>query len=881
MADDSVQVKFGADIGDLRARLELARAEFAKFSAEARNLATQMVAAGAATDRSLRSALTSASADAAKAKADIAALTSEVESGSAGFSKFGAEARHVVAIFDEFSRGARGQMIGSIIALTRDSGLLEKALSALKGPMGIVIGLAATLAGGFYLLAQRAAEAARQIREVSAAAAMQGRDVEAAVASVQRWTETMAQSGMLSHSGAQTVADAIAKIPNIADATREKIAGIGEALTVEMGGDAKKAAAEIDRAFGSISGLAHFADQNNMMTASAVEAMAKEKGAVAAYDAVINAAQGRLSGYAAAAKKAQEDAATLGTGMAMAGGAAIPITPKMMFPLQFPQGTMGPTPEQRQLLSDIHSGSREYEEMNGLVRQQQEILGSIRSGEAERLGQLDRAKAALMEIEERMDALRKKGEARPNERDDESKAYDFDRHVHIPKPPSTAGADRAAREDYQAFVVEERDKLAAARGNADAQNVILDQWRAKAAATFQAGSAAYRSAMAEIGRAAQQVRTRTVAEMEQAAQATQRAGELIIRGIEAQNLARTKMTGSQRLTPEQAYTSDAKTVMDQFAATKAAYDDIINSPSATADQVTKARESELEAALQAKTQIDQLNENIVESAQKTAQAWAAPFKTAIDQLGSTFESALKGLVTGKRVNVLQQLASSGIDLAGSLASKGTAALLGASGGQGLGEFLGNKALGLLGLGGNQGGQAALVASETALNTTIATLTTAVAANTAALTTAAGAATTSAGASLTGGGISAGGAAAGAAAGGGGLFSWLGGLFAFSRGGIVPAAAGGWALPSSFGTDRVMAALTPGETVLPVGERPSQIMQGIRGMLGSLTGDTHLHIHGNIIDAPAVARFFRDNRSHIAAVVSGSLRSGAINPLAGR
>lgn len=85
---------------------------------------------------------------------------------------------------------------------------------------------------------------------------------------------------------------------------------------------------------------------------------------------------------------------------------------------------------------------------------------------------------------------------------------------------------------------------------------------------------------------------------------------------------------------------------------------------------------------------------------------------------------------------------------------------------------------------------------------------------------------------------AGAATTGAAAGGGGLLSGLTSflpLLALSKGGVIPAAANGWVvpaaqagmkLPTAFGQDQVLSALRPQEMVLPVGERPSTINEGL-------------------------------------------------------
>lgn len=171
-----------------------------------------------------------------------------------------------------------------------------------------------------------------------------------------------------------------------------------------------------------------------------------------------------------------------------------------------------------------------------------------------------------------------------------------------------------------------------------------------------------------------------------------------------------------------------------------------------------------------------------------------------------------------------------------------------------------------------GGDATKVTQEAAVlaNTTaLATLTTALAANTTAVSTSAAAATTSAG-----------GSALSAAGSAGGFFSGLkmiAGILPlpiFSSGGVVPAAAGGWALPRNFGTDSILSALTPGETVLPASERPSQISKALQG--GQAGGDMHLHFHGPA-DAPSIARWFKENMRNNSDAVRQMFRQNQLTP----
>jgi len=156
-------------------------------------------------------------------------------------------------------------------------------------------------------------------------------------------------------------------------------------------------------------------------------------------------------------------------------------------------------------------------------------------------------------------------------------------------------------------------------------------------------------------------------------------------------------------------------------------------------------------------------------------------------------------------------------------------------------------------------------------------TAALSANTAAVT--ALAATMGVGTAAVGGGaaaIGAGAAAAGgAAASGGGLFGWLGGLLAFSKGGIVPSAAGGWALPSFAGA--TPALLHSREMVLP-----APLSEGLQSMIaqggpnGAGGSDMHLHFHGPS-DGPAVERWFTGLMARNPGVVRNMLRSNALTP----
>ena len=93
---------------------------------------------------------------------------------------------------------------------------------------------------------------------------------------------------------------------------------------------------------------------------------------------------------------------------------------------------------------------------------------------------------------------------------------------------------------------------------------------------------------------------------------------------------------------------------------------------------------------------------------------------------------------------------------------------------------------------------------------------------------------------------------------------------FAMGGIVPAAAGGWQLPSSFGSDRVLAALTPGEMVLPT-DTTNKVLNGF-GAGGGGAGDTHYHFHGPVFDAQGVRKWAMQHSDALAAGVGAGSRN---------
>jgi hypothetical protein len=286
---------------------------------------------------------------------------------------------------------------------------------------------------------------------------------------------------------------------------------------------------------------------------------------------------------------------------------------------------------------------------------------------------------------------------------------------------------------------------------------------------------------------------------------------------------------------------------------------------------------------------------LADTARGQADQVARAYEQAFDRVGGSVQRTFNEILTGQTTwakgmtRMVQEVesffleevetmaakwAASGLaSLAGGAVSSavGSAQATGAGGlAAGLAALLGiNQPGGLLGTGllsGAGGASATAQAAAVAANTTaLGASTTAMTALTASLTGAAASQGAGVGASLAGGAT-----AAGAAAGGGGLFSWLGGLFAFAGGGIVPSAAGGWALPNFAGA--TPALLHAREMVLP-----ADISQGLQGMIAG-GGDAHFHAHFHgPADAPSISRWFRDNLKSNAGAVRDLFRQNALTP----
>lgn len=435
------------------------------------------------------------------------------------------------------------------------------------------------------------------------------------------------------------------------------------------------------------------------------------------------------------------------------------------------------------------------------------------------------------------------------------------------------------REQLQAQLTAEHDFY----GDSTGEEIAF--WQSKVSLT-KAGSKDQAEVLNTIFELQKRQARQTEEEVQKSIQTMGRANADIARTFEE----RIKIqVGAGKLTPAQGFGFDIEEISKLAAEQKARLDAVMSGPDAKARVDAYWQEWDLGTHTQA--QIAQIQEQMAAAGREAAAKFAEPFIHTFDGIGTALTDALEGALEHRpgleiakafHEQLIKSLVGGGEDIFSKVAAGPLSALLGQKykAGEGVGDVFGTAITGVV---------TQLLAAIGIQTPSIISNTAALTANTAALSTA--------GAGSTVGGIGSGIGGIGNLASGAGFLGKIGGFIGslfgssslagdaaglaagfFSRGGIVPSAASGWSLPSSFGSDRVISALTPGETVLPVGERPSQITRNLAGMLErGGAGDVHLHF-GGPADAAGIERMMLPMlKRQLPELVRAAFRNNALSP----
>ncbi len=170
----NIAVSISADVTSLTAKLALAKADLSATTAELRNMAAQMRAAGASASEDLKAGLSQTASAAALAQASVARLRSELQAAKAPMEGVSAAGEHQAGVFreklvmaHEALTGSYKRMAGSMMVLTERTGSLAGAFGTLLSPTTLIVAGVAAVAGAFIEMlgaAERWSEAFGQIK---------------------------------------------------------------------------------------------------------------------------------------------------------------------------------------------------------------------------------------------------------------------------------------------------------------------------------------------------------------------------------------------------------------------------------------------------------------------------------------------------------------------------------------------------------------------------------------------------------------------------------------------------------------------------------------------------------------------------------------------
>lgn len=308
MADDDVQVKFGAQTADLDAAIAATKAKIADLNNEAKRLATQMVATGQAGNAALVASLGAIKSEATTLNSTLNTMASGIEATGAHAINAGAGLgfymREFRALADEIASGRYRQADGTFINLAVH-GAQAAAAFATANPVLVATGAAAlAAAGGFAYLVYEAVAYKDAVQEIQAQGAIDQLQLTAAAAG--DVASAIAKAGDVSYANAAKFAAPFLEL----GPGGEKIAQIASyylPLYTAAGEDAGKAGEKLANIFVNLKskGAEYVASTVNMTAAQKQQFQAAQQSnnITAEYLVILQAMQGRLDGATDAIKQ--------------------------------------------------------------------------------------------------------------------------------------------------------------------------------------------------------------------------------------------------------------------------------------------------------------------------------------------------------------------------------------------------------------------------------------------------------------------------------------------------------------------------------------------------------------------------------------------------
>lgn len=842
-----------------------------------------------------------------QAKAESSLLEKALGEAADGTGNLRQEIRHTIALFDEFNRGARGQMIASLSAMLRDSGNLGKVIGALKGPFGVALAGAVGLAGALYEVAKASMEAESALRGVYNTALVQGRNAPLAEANTRALAQIISARGTVTPGGALPMAAMLESIPELSEKARRALARVAEAwIQTQFGGNMKEAGKKIPAMFGSIGTMQKLVDQNRLLTGSAYQAFstaAGEKDIRAAADLFAQGIAARFAPAAAAIKGLAPSGKELiseathgvGTQFGIVGTGPTALIP----PSRLPGPLRLPSYGEMEANRFIAEGNKLENQKLGILREIKVIEDQIKAGHVADNAAARTAiarlqtKAALIDREIGLQTSRAAGlstgagvrNAMPGNAKPIAAAL---MAAHLGLSNADIGIilgglygegtqhgvgfnPLALNRTSGAFGIAQwlgprKSALIASGGANTLQGQIaflISELRGSHASALAGikGAGSPEAKMSAFVRLFEGITPQNVA----AATGGKLTGQAGFEQLIAQRLGYAGRFGGTAGEVSSAAEKSTLKGAGEMIAQLAKEDEAAAKDAAAAEkqraQAMKQALAPVEAIIKKWPEV--FKEGLAATERANAKAIAA-MDRAWDRFASPIEHKISDALTDAVLGIRQRGGMREVMLG---IEKSVVGGMMNNVVKGIGNSLVKPLFtSMLGSGGLGGGIANLLFNS-GNETAKLSLLSIIAANTGATAAAAGVSAASTSTSAIGTGFSAIGAFSGIKS----ALGWIGGLFGFAHGGIVPSAAGGWSLPSFAGAQP--ALLHSREMVLP-----ADISEGMQGLIrgGGAAGDVHVHNHFHgPADGASVGRWFGRNKGALTETIRDAWNSGAL------
>jgi hypothetical protein len=415
---------------------------------------------------------------------------------------------------------------------------------------------------------------------------------------------------------------------------------------------------------------------------------------------------------------------------------------------------------------------------------------------------------------------------------------------------SGGGGKGGENQAYQDFAEGERLKIEEARASGQSLDAIYAEWLARAAATYGQDSVQFKRIQLEKANAARQATQQMFSQAEEDYSAKRQIDDASLTAFKANMSA---MVAEHKISKTQMYGFEIEYTAQLYAEERKRLEVMMGN-----DQLSKADK------LRLYEQLEELDANytakVSEDQAKAAAATSTSWQQSVKQVSDNFATMTADVVTGTKTigAAFDDLIKSMIkDVASSAFKSLFESVLGVGGGGG-------------GSGGGGGGLGSGIFDSIGKSLFGEGLSGAIGNP---FSSASGGLLGGLFGNLFGGGGGdqdfSGGVGIGAGGIFGSLFSGIGSLFGFEKGGIVPSAAGGWAVPQ-LGSGGTLAQLHSNEMVLP-----ANLSQGIQGMINKGGGGNNsFGISINAMDASSVSKLFMSNGSQLVAALNSALRRGS-------